>query len=72
MTLMLACAASGCRTIKHHYPVYPLPTQPVIRFDNAGDHCLSGAEFQTLTEYVLRLQSTARKYQREIEIINGE
>lgn len=72
MITMMACAASGCGTIKHQYPVFTLPERPVLHFEATGDQCLNRSELLSLTEYVLRLQATARKYQRQIEIINGE
>ena len=68
----LVLAGSGCGTIKHHYPVLPLPEPPRIQFKDAGEHCISREELDQLTEYVLRLQGLAQKYRREIQIINGD
>jgi len=72
MVAVWVLAGIGCGTIKHHYPVIPLPDQPRILFKDAGEHCINHEELQRLTQHVLQLRSLAQKYRREIQIINGD
>ncbi len=70
MILVLIPALCGC-AIKNAYPTYPVPERPAIRYENAGQHCMTDAELRLLNKYVIELEALTEKYECEITIING-
>lgn len=78
---ILILVLSGCLSSKHHYPLWSIPEKPQITFTDGADidpvaehrlHCLNDADLRRLNAYVISLNGAVQKYQRQIEIINGD
>lgn len=80
MTLLIF----GCGTMPKSggYPTYPIPERPEVAIqkkaeggrlkDEKGEYCMSGDDLRKINGHVVKLEDLAKKYECEINTINGK